>query len=233
MASREELVEQLKTKGIEADPTAHPATLAKMLKDADKESGTPPVEPVTSTSPTTSPAPSSSTPTEGYVKISDVKQMISDALAQQKTDSAKPIKLKKITEHTAHVWRFDEKWVVDFKDRNSDPYKKEKVHAYNRFNEQQRIFQAWIELVFDDGSTKDIPLTTYLEHRFPIYCPIIKRHIIDKSYVAGEVEQKKEVGDKLVGTGKMIDQDVTMYSEVFEVKTPDGVIRMIPDYAIC
>ncbi len=168
---------------------------------------------------------------EATIPLSQVEQMIAKALSDFK-ESEKPQKPKRVTEHTAHVWRFDAKWVVDFKDRNNDPYVKEKVHSYNKFNEQKREFESWIELVFNDGTTKDVPLTTYVKNRVLVYCPIIKRHMIDKTYSIGEVEKKKEVGDKLVGTGVMVDQEVVMHEETFEIKTPDGELLTVPAYAI-
>jgi hypothetical protein len=166
---------------------------------------------------------------EPTVPLSKVQEMIEKAMANFKEEE-KPIKPKRVTEHTAHVWRFDGKWVVDFKDRNTDPYIKEKIFSFQKYNEQRREFESWIELVFNDGSTKEIPLTTYMKNRTPIYCAIIKREKIDKSYSVGEVEKRKEVNDQLVGTGVMIDQEVVMYEEIFEVKTPEGeVLKLSAD----
>lgn len=188
----------------------------------------------TEVEPTIEPAQVDPAPTpaeEPMVKKSDVAKMIAEAIANSK-EADKPIKAKRVTEHHAHIWRLDGKWVVDFKDRNTDPYQKDKVHAFQKFNEQRREFEAWIELVFDDGTTKEIPLTTYVKNRFPVYCLILKRHQVDKTYSIGEVEKKKEVGDKLVGTGVVIDQEVTMSEEVFEVQTPKGEVLKLPGYII-
>ncbi len=167
---------------------------------------------------------------EPTVKLSEFNKLV--AMIEKMQEEGKPKKIKKVTEHTAHIWRMDGKWVVDFKDRNDDEYKKGKVHAFKKWNELTREWQTNIELVFQDGSTKEIPLTTYLEHRLPIYCQIIKRHLADKSYSIGEVEKKKEVNDKLVGTGVMIEQEVAMVEETFELKTPDGSILMLPWYVL-
>lgn len=166
---------------------------------------------------------------EEYVKLSDVTRLIEEAMASQKTG---PIKAKKVTEHTAHAWRLDGKWVVDFVDRNTDPYVKDKIHAYPKFNANTRQTESWIELKFQDGSTKDISLPSYVKNRIPVYCTIIKRNKIDKSYVTGEVEKKKEVNDRLVGTGVMVDQIVERYEEIFELKTPDGEMLVLPAYVI-
>lgn len=234
MASKAELIHKLKSYGIEADESMHPATLTKMVKQAEAGAGTDPSATVSSETPGEAPAPSAPTEAkEGYVKMSDVKSLIAEALAQQRAELNTPPKIKKVTEHTAHVWRFDGKWVVDFKNQNTDPYVKHKIHAYDKFNEQIRQYEPWLELVFHDGSTKAVRLTAYLENRVLVYCPILKRNKIDRSYVIGEVERKKEEGDKLVGTGVMVDQEVTQFEESFEIKTPDGEIFVIPDYAIC
>lgn len=229
MATKQEMIEELKLKGVAADETMHPMTLTKMLKEANGDTTAAPVETATLTP--LAPVAIPSNEKEGYMKITDVKALIAEALAQQAAESKQPIKLKKVTEHTAHVWRLDGKWVVDFKDRNTDPYIKEKIFSYQKFNAELREFQAWIEVVFEDGTTKDLPLNTYVKNRTAIYCPIIKRHQVDKSYSIGEVEKKKEQGDKLVPTGVVVDQEVTMYEEVFEVKTPTGALN-IPAYAI-
>ena len=250
------MLETLASRGIKADETMHAMTLTKMVKESDPSNtdsdNTPPEntgstqpmadqdQPSTETgpidpAPVVNQAPVYQPPvsqTQRMIPENDVRRLIAEALAAQRAEGAAPVKQKKITEYTAHVWRFDGKWVVDFVDHNTDPYMKEKRHAYNKFNAEQRRTEAWIELVFEDGTTKDVPLTTYVQHRVLVYCPIIKRHIIDKSYVIGEVEKKKEVNDMLVGTGVMVDQEVTMNDEVFEVKTPDGQIFKLPSYVI-
>lgn len=169
------------------------------------------------------------------MKVSDIKNLIAQAIAESK--ESVPLKPKKVTEHHVHVWRLDGKWVVDFVDRNVDEYYKGKVHSFQKYNEQRREFEAWIEVKFEDGSTKELPLTRYVQNRHLMYCPLIKRHKKDVSYSMGEVEQKKEVGDLLVGTGVMIDQTVEQYETVFEVRVPvegnpDGKVLLLPEYVI-
>lgn len=244
MATKQEMVEELKARGVQADASMAPATLAKMLRDTAEKPNVPPVPNENGEDGDDDSDKGGAVPPqgerEGYMKLSDVKALIAEALASAKEDARAPVKVKKITQYTAHVWRFDGKWVVDFRDKNInketgeiiDPYIKHKLHAYNKFNDQTRQFEAWIELVFDDGTTKDVSLTSYVENRVLVYCPIINRFKIDKSYVIGEVERKKEEGDKYVGTGVLVDQEVTMYEEVFEIRTPDGKVFKIPEHAI-
>lgn len=158
-------------------------------------------------------------------------KMIADAITRSKGEDV-PQKPKRVKEHMAHVWRFDGKWVVDFVDQNIDPYVKSKIHGFNVFDDRMREWVAWLELQFQDGTTKKVPLWTYLKNRVLVYCTIVKRHQKDVSYVIGEVEKKKEEGDMMVGTGVMIDQEVVIYEETFEVKTPENEILTLPAYVI-
>ena len=191
--------------------------------------------------PTPTPKTSKTESTERMIPISDVKKLIAEALAAQKEEN-QPVKLKKSTEHLAHVWRLNGKWVVDFADRNFDyekgqpidPYIKTKIHAYNIYNQNKREFESWITLIYNDGSKEDIALNKYIESRTLVYCRILNRERVDASYTIGEVEKKKEGTDGImVGTGMMIDQDVTKYTEIITVETPDHEKLTLPDYVIC
>lgn len=239
MASKQELIDQLKAKGIEADESMHPQTLTKMLRDteAGSDAGTDADDmPAVASQPqqvVQEQAP------QGYMRMEDVKALIAQALADQKEDAGKPVKIKRITEYTARLFRIDGKWVVDFKDQNTDAdgnkkdeYIKNKLHAWQKFNEQTREFEAWIEVVLEDKTTKVLSLKNYINNRVPVVCTILKRHQADKSYSIGEVEKKKEVGDKYVGTGVMVDQEVVKFEETFDMKTPDGQVLTLPHWVI-
>ena len=176
---------------------------------------------------------------EKMIPMSQVQKMMEEVVRMSKEEN-KPLKARRVTEHTAHVWRFDGKWVVDFVDRNIDPetnekidpYIKDSIFAFNKFNEQKREFEAWITLKFNDGTTKEVPLNRYVQHRVLVYCPIVKREKVDASYSIGEVEKKKDNGDMLVGTGVYVDQEVVIEKELFHIKTPEGETLIIPDHAI-
>lgn len=185
-------------------------------------------------------APPENDKSEKMVPLSMVKELIAEAMAKQAEES-KPVKVKKVTEHHAHVWRLNGKWVVDFANHNYDyeqkkiidPYIKEPIHAFNIFNKDKREFESWITVIFNDGSTEDIPLNRYVERRVLVYCKIAKREKIDRTYSIGEVDKNKEVGDRMVPSGIMIDQEVEMHNEIFHVETPDGEKLTLPDYVIC
>lgn len=238
--TKPEIIKALKEKELEVDETMSVKELETILKNSEsfspkfEETKTPDSVVITKKGPEGEP----------MVSMSDVKKLIAEAVAGLKQND-QPKKLKKITEYFAHVWRLRGKWVVDFKDRNTrineetgeeekiDVYIKNKIHAYNKYNAEKKEFEAWVTVVFQDGTTEDIALPKYVEHRVLVYCPIIKRHKTDLTYSIGLVEIKEENKEgKLVGTGVMRDQDVEMCSEVFEVKTPDGEILMLPDYVI-
>lgn len=234
-------LEQLKSKaialGIEFKPDAT-ATDLKELINAREPANPGPSDSGEQNPPKTE-IPMPSQPSQQMIPLADVKALIAEALAAQ-ADKDKPVKVKRTTEHHAHVWRLNGKWVVDFADRNFDydnnvridPYITVPIHAYQVFNQQKREYEAWIKLIFQDKSTEEIPLNRYVERRTLVYCKIIKRHPKDLSYSIGEVEKKKESGDKLVGTGIMVDQEVSMYAEVFEIETPEGEILKLPDYVV-
>ncbi len=186
--------------------------------------------------PTPTPMPKTeqqhSEPAEKMVPLSMVQDLIKAEMAKMKDDAGKPVKVKKVTEHTAQVSRFDSKYVVDFVPKNVDEYRKEPIHSWNVYNEKSREWEAWIDLKFEDGSTKELPLKTYCQYRVVLQLLIIERKKIDKSYSIGQVEKKKEQGDKLVGTGVMIDQEVSQYEETFVIKTPEGSTLTLPWYVI-
>lgn len=186
------------------------------------------------------PNPKSTQEKEKMVPLSMVKQLIKEAM-DNREDESKPKKIKKVTEHMARMWRLNGKWVVELADNNYnyeekkiiDPYIKEKIHAYNIFNAQKRENEAWIKVIFEDGTMEALPLNRYIERRTGIYCTILKRVKVDKSYTVGEVEKKKSSGDLNIGTGVMIDQEVEMWGEIFHLRTPDGQTFELPDYVIC
>ena len=69
----------------------------------------------------------------------------------------------------------------------------------------------------------------YIERRTGVYCLIVKRENVDKSYSIGEVEKKKEVGDKQVGTGVMIDQE-SKTAQIIEVTKDKKVVWVLCEW---
>lgn len=226
MANKDELIEQAVSLGLTLTGEETKPELEQMIETANGNNFDASLK-------------SASKTEEQMVPLSMVKQLIAEAI-QNQAEKDKPVKIKKVTEHRAHVHRLNNKWVIDFADRNydyenkkvKDPYIKEKIHAFQKFNNEKREYEAWLTLVYDDGSQEEIPLNRYVQRRTSVYCLIKKREKMDKSYSVGEVEKKKEVGDKNVGTGIMIEQDVEMYEETFQVETPDGKVLSLPYYVL-
>lgn len=216
-----------KDKDLEAETTPEQENLPSITGEATSA----PVE-------TPAPRPQAAA-NEQMIGMSTVKQMIAEALAQA-SEASKPQKVKRVMTHEAHIHRFNGKWVVDFADRNFDyetgekidKYVKEPIQAYKLWNDSKREFESWITLIFHDGSKESIPLNRYLERRIDVYATIVKRHQKDLTYEIGDVEQKKWVGDRKVGSGVYVPQEVNMYSELFELKTPDGEEFLLPDYVL-
>lgn len=166
------------------------------------------------------------------MKESDIRKMIAEAVQRATDQGGKPQKPKRVNEHFAHVWRINGKWVVDFVNQQKDPLVNHPLHSYNVYNTEKREQEAWIELMFQDGTTEKMPLNRYVQHRMLMNCLIKERKPIDTSYTIGEVEMKKDDGEKYIGSGVMVDQDVNQYNEMFTVETSDGLELHIPDYAI-
>jgi len=234
MASKIELIEELESLGVIVDPTTHPSTLLKMLREAknttpsndEDEVMNPPAD-VQINKPNTVKRDD-----KEYMEVTDVRRLIAEMLEKQTQEAKTPKKLSKVKEHFANVHRFNAKWVVDFVNKNTDHYIKGTIHAYNKYDPERRETRAWIDLVFEDESVFSVLLSTYLSARVTVQCLIKERRQIDTSYVTGEVEQKKIVDDKNVGTGIMIQQEVTQYREQFVVVTPEKTELTLPDYVL-
>lgn len=131
--------------------------------------------------------------------------------------------------------RVENKLVVDFKNRNNDEFLPGIViHAFNRWDNEAKQNIAWVEVVFDDGSTKEMPLLFLVSSAKPITASIIKENIIDESYSIGTVEQRiyDESGGSMKGNGLTVKQEVKKYSKTFLVELPNGEQITVPDYII-
>jgi len=187
---------------------------------------------------TTTPA-KESVKTEGDTKLytkEEVRNIIADFMKEKESEKTNNslIRKKKVEKHLKTVFRFNGKWVVDFVDRNKDEYEKRKIHAYNKINPLTSKEEPHIELKFDDDSTLEIPLYTYIRHRIPVLCPIDKREKVDVSYENGTTERKVVVKDgyQKVTTGEAVPLEIEVYKEFMHMELPDGRIIKIPDHAL-
>lgn len=231
MSQKEDLIKSATALGITLSGDETVAVLRELIEN---HAGNVPPQPEGSTSP----EPGG----ERMIPMSDVKKLIAEEMAKmtaQQDEQKGARKVKRVQEHHVQLHRWNSKWVIDFVNQNNDPYLKVPVHAFDVWNQEKRQNIAHIELVLLDEktgekTTEKVALTRYLERRINIFCPILNRIKKDASYSIGEVEIKKDKGDGMMkGTGVYRDQEVTIAQETFELKTPEGTILKVPDYAIC
>lgn len=165
---------------------------------------------------------------EQMIPMSEVKKLFKEMMANE----GKIEEPEKPSEYTASLCRLDGKWVLDFKDYNTDPYVTNKVESIKKYVPEAREFVSYVTVVFDDGTEKEIPIHLFMRNLTPIQCRIIERKKINKSYSVGQVEKTEWVNDRKVGTGVMVDQKVTMYEERFILQTPDGKQVDVPGSVI-
>lgn len=126
--------------------------------------------------------------------------------------------------------RFENKFIVKFKNMNTDEYEPDKViHAVDVYNQESKQNVPYVTIVFDDNSEKLVPLESVLKRSTKIPCDLIERKKTDVSYDFGkvEVQEVKPTGYSQEGTGKFVKTKVTQFKEVFVVKTPKGEVLTV------
>jgi len=161
----------------------------------------------------------------------EVQAMLQQVLSKNTSNSpAEPDERKKV-----RLARIESKLVVDFVNKNTDPFLPNVViHAFNKWNETQKQFEAWLEVVFDDGTTKEIPLLYLVSNARPIECPVIKENKKDTSYSLGMVDKKvyDEKSGGMQGQGLKVKQEVKQQEVSFIISTPDGKEFEVPEYVV-
>jgi hypothetical protein len=162
------------------------------------------------------------------IPLSEVKKLIREAMANQ----GEVIEPDKPTEYTASLCRLDSKWVVNFKDHNTDPYITTKVESVKKWVPESKEFVSLITIIFHDGTEKEMPINLFMRYATPLNCRIIERKRANKSYSIGKVERMEWKNDKKVGTGQYVDQKTSIWEETFVIQTPDGMQVEVPSSVI-
>lgn len=121
--------------------------------------------------------------------------------------------------------RFKNKFIVGFKNMNTDEYFPELViHAFDVWNEQKRANEAWVTCLFEDDSEPlSVPLYTVLTKSTKVWVDIVGVPIEeDISYSTGRVEVAEVKDYSRQGTGTYVRQKVTLKKYTYKVKLPDG-----------
>lgn len=93
---------------------------------------------------------------------------------------------------TVNVSRFDNMFVIGFKDYNNDPYKKAPKYSINQLDVQRNLKnQPFVTLILSDGKDtveKEVSLISYMDNRDKVVCNvvnIINKEIIDDKGLLG------------------------------------------------
>lgn len=206
------------TKAVPLTPPANPSEMG----------ATDPVVPTTEAS--TAPQP-----TEQTFTIAQVRDMMAEFVAKVNTQSGGASQADTETDpnlHTLRLSRLESQFVVDFKDMNDDPYQDKIIHAFNKWDERERMNVAWITVILQDGSEKEVPLKYFVENSVGVACEILDTIKKDTSYSIGKVERQVIKSYHPEGTGMLVDQRVVSHMTTYKVKTPKGEIITVPEYVV-
>lgn len=118
--------------------------------------------------------------------------------------------------------RFQNKFIVGFKNTNTDPYFPELViQAFDVWNEQTKKMDAWVDVIFLDGSDLKMPLYSIITRSTKVECDLIEVVPTPKNYDNGKVEIMGEVKEySRVGTGATTKLKVMVNEYKFKIKIP-------------
>lgn len=173
-------------------------------------------------------------PAQQTFTMEDVRKMMAEFVAKVNVQNGGTKEEQEVdpNRHTVRISRLEAKFVVDFKDMNDDPYQDKIIHSFNKWDERERLWIAWITLVFQDGSEKEVPLKYFVENSVGVSCDIVETIKKDTSYSLGKVERQVIKSYHPEGTGVLVDQKVTSYSTTYKVKTPKGELITVPEYVV-
>lgn len=162
----------------------------------------------------------------------EVQAMLQQVISKTKGEE---VSKEKDNRKKVRLARIDSKLVVDFVNQNHDEFLVDTViHAYNKWNDLLKQNEAWIEVKFDDDTTKHMPLLYLCSNARPFPCPVIREERHDTSYSLGKVERRvydDSIGN-MKGAGVEVDQIVKQEELRFIISTPDGREFSIPSYVV-
>ena len=132
----------------------------------------------------------------------------------------------------ARLSRIKGKFVVGFVNQNDDPYLDKTIHGYQKWDDRERVWVAWVEVMYQDGTTEHMPLRHFTETCLGITCEIVKKIEKDESYSLGKVERRVVKGYQPEGVGVMVDQKVVQKTASYVLKTPQGEEIEVPEYIL-
>lgn len=150
----------------------------------------------------------------------EVESLIRKILAEKNSKDDEEDEL--FNKKTVRLSRFQNKFVIAFKNTNTDPYFPENIiHAFDVWSDQEKRPVAWVTCIFDDKSELNIQLYTIITKSIKVECELVERKKIDKSYSNGKTEVMGEVKEyNRMGTGVMTKMKVEQHEERFVLKLP-------------
>ena len=128
--------------------------------------------------------------------------------------------------------RFEEKWVVDYVDKNKDPYVSKKIFDFDKRNEVSGVVEKHVTLKFDDGTEKDVPFISYLRNRNQVWVDVEERKEIKSVKKIGKVTIKEIRGNNTFDTGREVDQIVSGVNTFFTVNLNEAGTVTVPEYIV-
>lgn len=163
-------------------------------------------------------------------EVKAMLKQVADEAGQRSEEAKENTDRKKL-----RLARIEGQLIVGFKNRNEDEFLPGIViHAFNKWNNEAKQNEAWVEVVFENGKTKEMPLLYLVSTARPMVVEIVKENVKDESYSIGQVEKTiyDESGGTMKGSGIMVQQKVEKYSKTFDVLLPTGEQITVPDYII-
>lgn len=162
---------------------------------------------------------------------SEVAKMIEDALKAEKEkaagvadslDEEDPYATKYLTIPRFPTKDGTSKFVVGFKNVNTDEYFKDKIiQAFDVWDDLQKKNVAYVTAIFEDGSEMNLPLFTLIKKSQKVKVEIVDTPKIDKSYSAGKTESVKVDGYTAIAQGT-VNMKISKFDYSFIVKLSDG-----------
>ena len=158
----------------------------------------------------------------------DVKAMLKQALAEMRAkgdtafddpdnlDDDDPYKQKKV-----RLPRFQNKFIVGFKNTNTDEYFPELViHAFDVWNDQMKRNEPWVTVLFLDKSELTVRLETVVTKSQKIEVDLVERLELDKSFSQGKIELSEVKDYSRTGTGVYKKLKVTQAEYSYKLRLP-------------
>lgn len=162
----------------------------------------------------------------------EVQEMLKELLAQKEADGDDDEEKPRV--HLVTIPRYNNKFVLGFKNMNADEFDKDAVtYAFDVWDEQRRQMVPWVTLLLDDGTDIAMPLETALKKTNKVTCELVTILEEDNSYDFGKTEKVEVKADSYnkEGTGVFVKTKVTQKKYQYDVKPigTDTVLHVQPE----